>query len=101
MNNNNLTIYGLNDSIAYCEAKGLSKCFEAYADLCSRYTIESIGFNCMSGYVYISLECGITIASMLGRSVDYLVYDLATEEEYNYDTFEEAENHETKEETEE
>jgi hypothetical protein len=97
MNNNNLTIYGLNDSIAYCEAKGLSKCFEAYADLCSRYTIESIGFNANSGYTYISLECGITIASMLGRGVDYLVYDLETGEEYIYDTFEEAEKHEIKE----
>jgi len=46
MTTNNITIHGLtNDSIAFCEAKGLSKCFAAYADNASCETIEAIGFN--------------------------------------------------------
>ena len=31
------------------------------------------GFNTSSGYVYIALENGVTIASCFGQSVDYIV----------------------------
>lgn len=102
MNSTNLTLNGFShDSIAYCEAIGLSNCLKAYADNCSREMIYGIGFNSNSGYVYIALESGIQIASMLGREVEYIVTDFETGEEFFYNTFEEAEKHETKEEEEE
>jgi len=50
------------------------------------------GFNTSSGYVYIALENGITLASCVGQSVDYLVTDYDTGEEHFCDTYEEAIN---------
>ena len=90
----NLEIHGFNfNSIAYCEAKGLSNCFKAYADFCSREEINCIGFNANSGYTYIALENGIQICSMLGRDVEYLITNFETGEEIFCDTYEEAENY--------
>ena len=51
---------------------------------------EGTGFNIMSGYVYISLENGISIISFFGQEVEYLVTNFDTGEEYFYKTFEEA-----------
>lgn len=93
---NQLTINGLNENIAYCEAMGLSKCFEAFAEHALKQDeimCDGIGFNPNSGYVYIALESGITIGSMLGRAVEYLVTDFDNGEEFFFDTYEEAENH--------
>lgn len=88
-----LEIHGLStNGIAYCEAKGLSLVFEAYADECSHEDIMAVGFNPNSGYVYIALENGISICSMLGRSVDYLVTDFEDGEEHFFDTYSEAES---------
>lgn len=87
----NLQINGLNESIAYCEAKGLSLCFGAYAEECGREDILEIGFNSNSGYVYIALENGVTICSMLGRAVEYLVTDFEDGEEHFFDSYHEAE----------
>ncbi len=80
------------ESPAYCEAKGLSKVFGAYADNCSREDIIEVGFNPNSGYVYMALENGISICSMLGQDVEYLVTDFEDGTEYFLDTYEEAEN---------
>ena len=52
---------GLNTTIAFCEAHGLAKCFQAYADNCPSEDIMVIGFNPNSGYVYIALENGVSI----------------------------------------
>jgi len=89
---NTLTIYGLSENIAYCEAEGLSKCFSAYAEQCSSESIidGGIGFNCNSGYVYIALENGVSICSMLGANVDFLVTNFENGEESFFDTYEEA-----------
>jgi len=46
--------------------------------------IMCCGFNTSSGYVYIALENGITIASCFGQSVDYIVSDPDTDEEKSY-----------------
>lgn len=86
-----LNIYGLSDSIAYCEAKGLSNCFDSYAEHCAGEYINSIRFNPNSGYVYIALENGIQICSMLGSGVEYLVCDWNTGEEHFFDEYHEAE----------
>ena len=44
--------------------------------------IMCCGFNEYSGYVYIALENGVTIASRFGRSVNYIVSDPNTGEEF-------------------
>lgn len=85
-----LTLDGLGDSIAYCEAKGLARCFLAYANTTPAQTIQAVGFNPNSGYTYLALEDGITICSMLGREVEFLVSDFETGEETFYDTYEQA-----------
>lgn len=88
-----IEIHGLStDGIAYCEASGLSNVFAAYADNCAVESIMEVGFNPNSGYVYIALENGISICSMLGRGVEYLTADFETGEEHFFDTYSEAES---------
>lgn len=79
------------ESPAYCEAKGLSKVFKAYANQCEREDILEVGFNKNSGYVYIALENGISICSMLGRDVEYIVTDFEDGTEYFLETYTESE----------
>ena len=82
-----MKIQGIKDSIAFCEAMGLSNVFKAYAEECSREDIMEIGFNANSGYVYIALENGITIASSMGQRVEYIVTDFETGEESFFDNY--------------
>ena len=80
-----------NQSICMKEAVGLSKCFEAYAEFTPNETIMEIGFNPNSGYTYIALEDScITICSMIGCDVEYLVTNFDDGEEYFFNTYEEA-----------
>lgn len=81
----------LSNSIAYCEATGLSNCFKAYANYCPSEDIMEVGFNPNSGYVYIALENGISICSCLGKEVEYLVLDFEDGEEFFFDSYLEAE----------
>jgi hypothetical protein len=80
-----------NNSICTLEAIGLAKCFDAYSDINSEKIFE-IGFNENSGNVYIALENNISILSMLGRRVEYLVTDLENGEEFFFDNFTDALN---------
>lgn len=77
---------------ALLEAKGLAKVWKAYANNCSREDIFEVGFNQYSGYVYIALEYGITLASAFGQDVEFLVTDNENGEEFFLDTYEEAED---------
>lgn len=79
------------NNVAYCEAKGLSLCFGAYAEESAMEDILEVGFNSCSGYVYIALENGVTICSMLGRGVEYLVTGFEDGEEHFFDSYHEAE----------
>lgn len=76
------------ESPAYLEAKGLAKVWEAYAEKTPNEDIMEVGFNANSGYVYIALENGITLGSLLGGDVEYIVYDYEIGEETFYDVFE-------------
>lgn len=96
-----LTLNGLEDSIAPCEALGLANVLIAYAENASGETIESIGFNPNSGYVYIALENGVSICSMLGQSVEYLVTNPYDGEEVFFDSYAEAMAYDWEEEEEE
>jgi hypothetical protein len=79
------------NSLAYLEAKGMSKVWEAYAEHYASEEIMEEGFNPNSGYVYIALENGITIASSFGQDVVYIIYDFDTDDEMIFDSFEELE----------
>ena len=62
-------------SVAYLEAVGKSKVWMAYAEYFANDEILEEGFNPNSGYVYIALENGVSIASAFGKAVEYIVYD--------------------------
>lgn len=64
---------------------------KAYNKYTSNEDIFEIGFNVNSGYVYIALENGVSIASCFGQSVDYIVTDFEDGTEFFLDTYEEAE----------
>ena len=83
------------DSTALNELKGSD--FEswilvqqAYRDYAIREEVMCAGMNLNTGYVYIALENGISIASCFGQSVDYIVTDFETGEEYFEDSYEDA-----------
>lgn len=63
---------------------------KAYREECWDEAIMECGFNQNSGYVYIALENGISIASSFGQGVNYLVTDFETGLEYFLDTYNEA-----------
>lgn len=85
-----LEIHGIGDNICACEAIGLSKVFASYAEYATCEDISVSGFNPNSGYVYIALENGVCICSMLGRDVEYLVTNFETGEESFFDSYDEA-----------
>lgn len=66
---------------------------EAYQNDAFMIEIFETGFNLNTGYIYISLENNITIASCFGQSVDFIVYDFETGEEHFFDTYLEAEQY--------
>lgn len=89
-----IEIHGVTEKgIAYREARGLGKCFKAYAYNAPKEAIVEIGLNPNSGYIYIALENGISICSMLGRKVEYLVTNLDNEEEVFLDNYDDAVNY--------
>jgi|TARA_R110000803_G_scaffold87570_1_gene154345 hypothetical protein len=84
------TITGMSHYTA-CETIGLSKCFAAMAKHGDYDVMEyGIGFNANSGYVFIALDSGITIASLLGNDVEYLITDYDTGEEFFYSYYDDA-----------
>jgi hypothetical protein len=78
-----------NTSMAYLDAKSKSIVWAAYAEHFAGEEIQEEGFNINSGYVYIALENGVTIASAFGQSVDFYVYDFDNDEEKFFSTYDE------------
>jgi hypothetical protein len=76
-------------SFAYSDAKSKSIVWAAYAENFAGEEIMQEGFNLNSGYVYIALENGVTIASCFGQSVDFIVYDFEQGEEIIFETYQE------------
>ncbi len=79
----NYSIYNL-ETPSFRQAKGLSKCWMAYAKHYSNDYIFEIGYNSKSGIIYIALENNITICSKEGRNVKFLVTDFENGEEYKF-----------------
>ncbi|SFD00475.1 hypothetical protein SAMN05421780_1191, partial [Flexibacter flexilis DSM 6793] len=57
--------------IPYSESVGIGKLFAAYAENATAEAIKIVGFNELTGCVYMELENGICINSCLGESVHY------------------------------
>ena len=87
-----ITIHGLDQTICYCEAKGLAACLTAYAEEVGTEEIMEMGFNPNSGYTYIALENGISICSSMGGDVEYLITNMETGEETFLDSYQDAES---------
>lgn len=77
-----------NFSVAYLEAKGKANIWNAYAENFASEEIMEEGFNINSGYVYLALENGVTIASAFGQEVEFIVYDNETIDELFFDSIE-------------
>ena len=71
----------MTNSLGYLDAKSKSIVWAAYAEHFGGEEIMEEGFNINSGYVYIALENGVTIASAFGKKVEFIVYDEENEEE--------------------
>ena len=71
----------MTNSLGYLDAKSKSIVWAAYAEHFGGEEIMEEGFNINSGYVYLALENGVTIASAFGKEVEYIVYDEETEQE--------------------
>jgi hypothetical protein len=76
-------------SFGYSDAKSKSIVWAAYAEHFAGEEIMEEGFNINSGYVYIALENGVTIASCFGQSVDFIVYDFEEGEENIFGSYDE------------
>jgi len=85
-----------NVSFAYLESIGKSKVWKAYAEYFANDEIMQEGLNYHSGYVYIALENGISICSLLGREVFYIIYDNETDQEIEFDSIEDLQEHNNK-----
>ena len=83
----------MTNSLAYLDAKSKSIVWDAYAEYFAGEEIQEEGFNTNSGYVYIALKNGVTIASAFGKKVEYIVYDDENEEELFLDTIKQAYRH--------
>lgn len=55
-----------------------------------REEIMEVGYNSSSGYVYIALENGVTIASAFNQEVEYIITNWETGEEHFCETYESA-----------
>lgn len=79
------------ENMGSLDKKSLELVWKAYNDTRLNEEIFEIGFNLSSGYVYIALENGVSIASCFGQSVDFIVTDYENGDEFFCDTYEEAE----------
>lgn len=86
-------MYTEQKTFGYSDAMSKAKIWEAYANYYAGEEITDEGFNPNSGYVYICLENGITIASCFGQEVDFIVWDNDTEEEIILGSYEELVDH--------
>ena len=71
----------------------------SYVNICIDYMkyarneeIMEVGYNSNSGYVYIALENGVTIASAFNQEVEYIITNFETGEEHFCETYNAALN---------
>jgi len=86
----------MKNSFAYLDAKSKSIVWMAYAENFSSEEIMEEGFNINSGVVYIALENGVTICSAFGYEAFYIIYDNETDQEIEFSTIDELQEHNNK-----
>lgn len=79
----------MTNSMAYLDAKSKAIVWNAYAENFAGEEITEEGFNINSGYVYIALENGVTIASAFAQDVVYFVNDWENDTEIEFLSFDE------------
>jgi hypothetical protein len=82
-----MEIYNLPlEKMSYVEIKSLELVLKEYRSMPPSYDAlldeTFVGYNSNSGYTYIALECGITLGCNDGNTVEYIVTDTDTGEEY-------------------
>lgn len=83
----------MTNSLGYLDAKSKSIVWAAYAENFAGEEIMEEGFNINSGYVYLALENGVTIASAFGQPVEYIVFDFEEGQEIFFYSIEELNAH--------
>jgi hypothetical protein len=63
------------NTLGSSDMKSLELCLEAYRLNAFSEEVEDMGFNTHSGYVWLFLTNGITIASCFGQDVEYIATD--------------------------
>jgi hypothetical protein len=74
----------------FLDIDSLAKVLKWYRWNTSNWSIEDIGFNTTSWYVYICLDNWIQICSCFGNDVEFLVTNFENWDEYFFDDYEEA-----------
>ena len=80
------------NSLGSADLASFIKVLEAYNDQYEtrKHNIECCGINNSSGFVYLTLENCITIASCFGHDVEYIVNNFNNIKECFFDTYDEA-----------
>lgn len=79
----------MTNSMAYLDAKSKAIVWNAYAENFAGEEITEEGFNINSGYVYIALENGVTIASAFAQDVVFFVNDWENDNEMEFSSVDE------------
>ena len=74
------------------DLRSLELCFEAYRENAFKIEIEDMGFNKNSGYIWLMLANGVTIASCFATDVVYFATDWDSGEEEAFDEYWECVN---------
>tara|TARA_R110002124_G_C8829881_1_gene504642 strand:+ start:38 stop:328 length:291 start_codon:yes stop_codon:yes gene_type:complete len=83
----NLEVMGSSD------VESMHKVLDAFKklDTKEKYIMDGgTGFNTSSGYVYIALENGVTIASCFGQDVDYIATNYDNGKEFFFQNYNEC-----------
>jgi hypothetical protein len=80
-------------SLGYSDALSKANVWERYAKHFAGEEIMEEGFNMNTGYIYLALENGITIASCFGQPAEFFVYDEETDEEISFLFYEDLQIH--------
>jgi hypothetical protein len=80
-------------SLGYSDALSKANVWERYAKHFAGEEIMEEGFNMNTGYVYLALENGITIASCFGQTAEFFVYDEEKNEEISFLFYEDLQIH--------
>jgi hypothetical protein len=81
------------NNLGSSDLRSLELCLEAYRENAFKVEIEDMGFNQNSGYIWLMLDNGVTIASCFATDVVYLATDWDSGEEQVFETYWECLNH--------